>query len=103
MKQLLQVRSNMHYTQEERINKVELNPMMELILIHTDGNDYKVSAKGLEQKPKLSEARMTVSPEMLESLITDLQLHQKNLNRIRMNADKINALIKHVEPENQKD
>lgn len=39
---------------------------------------------------------MIVNPAMLEDLITDLKLHQKKLNGIRQNADKLNALVKHI-------
>ena len=97
MKQLISVRSNSHYTQEENGTEFELKPMMELILIYADGKDYKLTPKkGISQEVKLSEVRMIVNPAMLEDLITDLKLHQKKLNGIRENADKLNALVKHI-------
>ena len=97
MKQLISVRSNTHYTQEEKGTEFELKPMMELILIYADGKDYKLTPKkGISQEVKLSEVRMIVNPAMLEDLITDLKLHQKKLNGIKENADKLNALVKHI-------
>ena len=97
MKQLISVRSNTHYTQEENGTEFELKPMMEVIFIYADGKDYKLTPKkGISQEVKLSEVRMIVNPAMLEDLITDLKLHQKKLNGIRENADKLNALVKHI-------
>jgi hypothetical protein len=96
MKQMISVRSNTHYTQEENGKEFELKPMMELIMIYADGKEHKLTPKGIKQDVKLSEVRMIVSPPILESLITDLQLHQKKLTGIRENADKLNALVKHI-------
>ena len=96
MKQLLSVRSNTHYTQEENDKDFVLKPMMELIVIYADGKEHKLTPKGIRQDVKLSEVRLIVSPFMLESLITDLQLHQKKLAGITANADKLTALVKHI-------
>jgi len=96
MKQVLSVRSNTHYTQEENDKEFVLKPMMELIVIYTDGKEHKLTPKGIKQEVKLSEVRLIVSPYMLESLITDLQLHQKKLAGITANADKLTALVKHI-------
>lgn len=96
MKQVLSVRSNTHYTQEENDKEFVLKPMMELIVIYVDGKEHKLTPKGIKQEVKLSEVRLIVSPYMLESLITDLQLHQKKLAGITANADKLTALVKHI-------
>ena len=96
MKQMISVRSNAYYTQEENQKEFALNPMLELIIIHTDGKDYRLTKNDLSSSPKVSETRMIVSPEMLQSLITDLQLHQKKLNGIRKNSDQLNSLVKHI-------
>jgi hypothetical protein len=96
MKQVLSVRSNTHYTQEENDKEFVLKPMMELIVIYADGKEHKLTPKGIKQEVKLSEVRLIVSPYMLESLITDLQLHQKKLAGITANADKLTALVKHI-------
>jgi hypothetical protein len=96
MKQLLSVRSNTHYTQEENDKEFVLKPMMELIIIYADGKEHKLTPKGIKQEVKLSEVRLIVSPYMIESLITDLQLHQKKLAGITANADKLTALVKHI-------
>lgn len=96
MKQVLSVRSNTHYTQEESDKEFVLKPMMELIVIYADGKEHKLTPKGIKQEVKLSEVRLIVSPYMLESLITDLQLHQKKLAGITANADKLTALVKHI-------
>ena len=96
MKQVLSVRSNTHYTQEENDKEFVLKPMMELIVIYADGKEHKLTPKGIKQEVKLSEVRLIVSPYMLESLITDLQLHQKKLAGITANSDKLTALVKHI-------
>jgi hypothetical protein len=96
MKQMISVLSNTHYSQEQNDKEFDLKPMLEVIIIYADGKEHKLTPKGIKQEVKLSEVRMIVSPVMLESLITDLQLHQKKLNGIRENADKLNALVKHI-------
>ena len=96
MKQIISVRSNTHYTQEENDKEFVLKPMMELIIIYADGKEHKLTPKGIKQEVKLSEVRLIVSPYMIESLITDLQLHQKKLAGITANADKLTALVKHI-------
>jgi hypothetical protein len=96
MKQMVSVRSNAYYTQEEGQKEFALNPMLELIIIHTDGKNYKLTKNVIESSPKLAESRLIVSPEMLQHLITDLQLHQKKLGGIRKNADQLNSLVRHI-------
>lgn len=70
--------------------------MLELVIIYTDGKNYKLTKNNIESSPKLSESRLIVSPEMLQHLISDLQLHQKKLYSIRKNSDQINSLIRHI-------
>lgn len=96
MKQMISVRSNTYYSQDENHKEFELNPMLELIMIYADGKDWKLTPKGLSPQVKINEVRMIVNPAMLEMLITDLQLHKKKLIGIRENADKLNALVKHI-------
>jgi hypothetical protein len=96
MKQIISVKSNAYYTQEEQQNEFALNPMLELVIIHTDGKEYKFTKNDLSSSTKIAETRMILTPEMLQSLITDLQLHQKKLNGIRKNADQLNSLVKHI-------
>lgn len=96
MKQIISVLSNTHYTQDERDTEFVLKPMMELIIVYADGKEHKLTPKGLKQEVKCSEVRMIVSPIMLQSLITELQLHQKKLDNITRNADKLTSLVKHI-------
>ena len=93
---MISVRSNTYYSQDENHKEFELNPMLELIMIYADGKDWKLTPKGLTPQVKIQEVRMIVNPEMLQNLITDLQLHQKKLTGIRENADKLNSLVKHI-------
>ncbi len=93
MKQLLTVRSNGYFVQEEKT----LKPQLELVIIYVDGKSYKINKKSeIIGDPKLSETRLIVSPEMLSQLITELQLHKKKLDAIRNNAEQLNSLIEHI-------
>lgn len=99
MKQIISVLSNTHYTQDETDKEFVLKPMMELIIIYTDGKEHKITPKGLKQEVKCSEVRMIVSPYMLQILITELQLHQKKLDSVVKNADQLSSLVKHITSE----
>lgn len=101
MKQMISVRSNAYYTQEEGQKEFALNAMLELVIIHTDGKNYKLTKNDIESSPKLAECRLIVSPEMIQHLITDLQLHQKKLEGIRKNADQLNSLVRHITSDEQ--
>jgi hypothetical protein len=96
MKQVLSVRSNILYEQKRGEETFELLPRLELVIVHTDGKNYTIGKKGFVASPRVSETRIVVSPELLQDLITDLQLHQKTLEGIRKNADQINSLVKHI-------
>ena len=93
---MISVLSNTHYTQDENDTEFVLKPMMELIIIYADGKEHKITPKGLKQEVKCSEVRMIVSPYMLQTLITELQLHQKKLNNITKNADQLTSLVRHI-------
>lgn len=94
---MISVRSNPYFTQKENEKIVQLQTYMELVIIHTNGKSYNVDKKGvLFSKSKLDETRLIVSPEMLTSLITELQLHQKKLESFRQNADQLNSLVQHL-------
>jgi hypothetical protein len=101
MKQIISVLSNTHYTQDEKDKEFVLKPMMELIIVYADGKEHKLTPKGLKQEVKCSEVRLIVNPFMLNHLITELQLHKKKLEGIVSNADKLTALVKHIETENK--
>lgn len=94
MKDIISVRSNPYYTQSEQ-GKIE--PQLELILIHTNGKTYNIVKKNLNAVPKIDETRFIVNSELIQQLITDLQLHQKKLEYYRKNADAINSLANHIE------
>ena len=97
MKQMIAVRSNAFFAQDDQKEGFELKPELELVLIFTNGAEYDIKkGQGLIAKKKLDEVRMIVNPELLSDLITDLQLHQKKLEAMRKNGDQINSLIKHI-------
>ena len=83
--------------QKESDKEFTLTAGLEIVIIHTDGKSHQISKKGeIISKFELAETRMLVSPELLQNLITELQLHQKKLEAYRNNADQINSLIKHI-------
>jgi len=102
MKEAISVKSNAFYQQTTE-KEFSLKPLLELVIIHTDGKGYEIKKDGsIVAKAKLSETRLLVSPEMLTSLITELQLHQKQFEGIKNNADQLTALVKHLStPENE--
>ena len=97
MKQVLDVRSNAYYTQTENAKEFELKAFLEIIIIHTDGKDYKIKAGKLKTSPNLTESRFVCSPEQLTQPINDLQMHQKKMEGIRQNADKLTGLVKYID------
>lgn len=96
MKHALEIRANALYFHEQKEGNIQLNPKLELVLIHSDGYEYFMDRdnKEFEKAFKIVETRLIVSPEMISDLIIQLKVHQENLNNLRANADNINALIK---------
>lgn len=95
MKEILSVRSNVYYRQEEG-QEFALKAMLELVIIHTEGKNYKLTKNNLKSSAKINESRLIVSPEMLQQLIVDLQFHQKTLEGVRKNADQLNSLVRYI-------
>jgi hypothetical protein len=103
MKQIIAVNSNPFYTQvENETGDFTLKATLELVIVYADGKDYEIKKGGFVAKNKLSETRLLVSPDMIQQLITDLQLHQKTIEGIRKNADQINSMIKYVQGDKTK-
>jgi len=97
MKQIITVRSNSYYEQTEGSAPFKLNPLMELVIVHTNGKEYTTTKTGgIMGKFKLDEIRLLVSPELLTALITELQLHQKKFDSIKQNAERLTALVAHI-------
>jgi len=97
MKQVVTIRSNTYYEQVENEKPFTLKPLMELVIIHTDGKDYILKKDGQIQGTfNLVEHRLLISPELLTGLITELQLHQKKLETIQKNAAQLTALVAHI-------
>lgn len=69
MKQMVSVRSNAYYTQEECEKEFTLKAMLELVIIHTDGKNYKLTKNDIESSPKLAECRLIVSPNFINTLL----------------------------------
>jgi hypothetical protein len=102
MKQIVSVRANGYYQQKESEKDFTLIPMVELVIIYTDGKNYTVEDDLLISDNKYSESRMIVSGDMLQTLITDLQLQQKIMNGLKQNAEKLNSLVKYIQEDTDK-
>lgn len=94
MDQMVAIKSNAFLLQDDTKEKVSFLPQMELVIIHTDGKDYTWTKTGLNSKARFDEIRLIVTPDMLQELITQLQLHQTKLKQFRDNATELNAMIR---------
>ena len=98
MKELVNVTTNAFFLQNEKENNFHLTGCIEIVLIYTDGKDYNVSPDGkLKSKMKLTETRLIASGEMMQELITGLQLHHQKLLSGQKFAYEINALAKYTD------
>lgn len=75
----------------------ELVPMMELILVHSDGKDYSHNGKKLSSTVKISETRFFVSVNGMKELMSQLAMAAASLNVLEANCGQINQLIKVAE------
>jgi transcriptional regulator NrdR family protein len=92
-KVILSVRSNPYYGQQDS-ERFILQPVLELVIIHSDGKNYEIQEDGsIISKIKLAETRLIVGPETLESLIEQLTNHQQKMKGIEKNAEQINKLV----------
>lgn len=96
MKEMVAIRSNAFLLQDDKKGVVEFVPQMELIIIHTNGKDYTWTKDGLNGKSRFDEIRLIITPDLLQDMITGLQLHQKKLQQFRDNATELNSLIKMI-------
>jgi hypothetical protein len=94
MNSILSIRSNPLYSLDD--DGKELTPLIELVVIHTDGKNYTFNKKGddLTTTTRITETRYTVSPDSLGKFISGLKLIQQNMNALQNNAAGINTIIK---------
>lgn len=97
MKEIIAVKSNPVFFEDDTNKDFALNANLELVITHSDGKEYHVTSnERVKAVPKIVETRLFVNPEMLQQLITELQLHQQKLDVARKNAEAINSLLKAV-------
>ena len=102
MKQLVNVRTNILFLQNEEEQNFNLIGCLELVLIYTNGKDYAVSGKGqMLTKNKLTETRIVVNEKMMTELITGLQLHNQKLIAAQTSANSINAMAEYAKINNE--
>jgi hypothetical protein len=98
MQEIISVRSNIFFTQEQKDKSLSLTPVIELVIVHTSGKEYELNSKDqIVSTPKIMESRMLVSSQMLKSMINDLELINRNMNTLDKNADKVNKLLEYMQ------
>lgn len=94
MKQIFEVRTNPIY-QTNGTNK--LKAQLEVVLIHTDGKEYKPTPKGgIIATPILRETRFFIGPEDLDQILKGLQLAKVQMEQIKGNCEVLNDVITHM-------
>ena len=89
MKQIFDIKTNPIYSAGEK----ELEPRLEIILVHTDGKKYEASGKGYKAVPILKESRFFMNPAELDGFITDMQTAKIQMETIKMNCSVINQVV----------
>ena len=102
MKELVNVRTNIVFLQEEAEKEFKLSGHLEVVLIYTDGHEYKINKDHLTAVHKLTETRLIVSEKMMSELITGLQLHNEKLVTAQKSANSINAMAEYAHISNNK-
>ena len=102
MKELVNVRTNVIFLQNEAENEFNLSGCLEVVLIYTDGKDYQITSKGeMKASHKLTETRLIVTEKMMAELITGLQLHNQKLVAAKGSANSINAMAQYAKNQSE--
>ena len=102
MKELVNVRTNVIFLQNEAENEFNLSGCLEVVLIYTDGKDYQITSKGeMKASHKLTEIRVIVNEKMMAELITGLQLHNQKLIAAKGSANSINAMAQYAKNQSE--
>ena len=97
MKELVNVRTNVVFVQNEDDKDFNILGCLELVLIYTDGKEYSVNKQGnISAKHKLIETRIMIKGSMMNDLITGLQLHNQKLINAKESANSINSMFQYT-------
>ncbi len=96
MKQIAEVRTNLMYLQSPDKAIPELKPMIELIVVHTDGFMYMEAKDGFKKTLNLVETRYYLDQEALKNIVAGMNVASINMNVALNHADVLNQISKHL-------
>jgi hypothetical protein len=72
MNEIIDIRANLYAT-DVNPETLKAKPLLELIIIHTDGKEYKLNGeKGLDPITKISDARFIMNPETMDRVLQQM-------------------------------
>lgn len=77
MRQLVSLSRNESLVWDEKENK--LVPLCELIIAYTDGKEYQMGDMEPARRTKISEARITLTPDAIQEMIDYLKSRKADL------------------------
>lgn len=97
MKQIFEVRTNPIYQTNNKTGK--LQAQMEVILIHTDGKEYKAGTNGkVITTPIVKETRFFIGDNDLNDILKGMQLAKLQMERVKGNCQVLNDVITQLTP-----
>lgn len=97
MKEILEARSNIMFHQLPEQSQLEVLPMIEIVIIHTNGYQYIESKNGgFKKTQRIDELRFVCGKENLNHLIAGLQIAARNVNVAHQNAEIMNLMFKDI-------
>lgn len=93
MKHIIGITTN-HMMIPREGKEFNLSPMLELIIMHSDGKDYSHNGKNLSSKMKFAETRMILTPTAMRELYAKLGEALLGMSALENTCDQINNLVK---------
>jgi hypothetical protein len=78
MNTLVDIRSNA-YTSDVDPKKITVTPLLELVLIYSNGKEYIDTGREIVSKDSYADLRLIFSPKQLDGMISTLQEWRKTL------------------------
>ena len=78
MNTIVDLRANI-YASDVDAEKMKVTPLMELVIVYSNGKYYSDSGTEIVSKDKYADLRLMLNPSQLDSMIKALQQWQKTL------------------------
>lgn len=101
MKQIAEVRTNLTYLQAPEKGIPELKPMIELIIVHTDGFQYVEVKGGFKKSLKLVETRYYLDDDALKNIVSGINVASINMRVALNHASVLNEISKSLTTANE--